>query len=122
MPVAHALPVRHGFGIVCRLAVLPRVAINADRPKVLGYFLAAFRVPDDVISAPVAWLGRNKIDRRSAHVTGEALTAEQIEPCVSVNADAAGSSAVAVPSGTCANVSTFPALRWTGEIIWKSRD
>ena len=96
MPVAHALPVRNGFGIVCRLAVLPRVAINADRPKVLGYFLAAFRVPDDVISAPVAWLGRNKIDRRSAHVTGEALTAEQIKPCVSIDAYAAGLCAVAV--------------------------
>ena len=118
MPVAHALSMRDGLGVFRSLPVLSRVTADADRPKVLGHFLAALCVPDNVIRAPVDRFGRDQINRATAHVTGEAFPAKQVEPCVSVYADAASLGAVAVHNGTSANVSAFFAfLSLTGGMI-----
>lgn len=110
MLVGHALTVSDRARIERSLAIAAGIAFQADRPKVLCRLAPAFRVAHDVIRAPSVWLFQ-QFDCASAHVAGEALPAQQIEPGVSANADPSSFGAVACHSGTWENVSTFPGLR-----------
>lgn len=108
--VCDALSLRNRARIFCGLAILSSIASRANRPKVLGCLLSAFRVPLYVISAPCPRFAPD-LNRAFADVACQALAAKQVEPCVRVNACAACLVAVALHNGTCANVSTFPAFR-----------